>query len=1001
MILLERLELHDFGALKRVVLEFRPRGTHLVSATSVDAGTLRGALAVALFGGESDRELREASIELAFSSGGLAHVIRRTFDGRGRERASLRRVGPPGQQEVRGPLRVQRELDRLVGLDRDTFNTLIHPDGSIAAPSRDRLSAILRSLLGQQRLTALEAAFATTPQLEEAEELARTQVQLAEAARELQATAARIEELETALKRARVIRALESVETAERRAQRASADVAELGRLRERLSGAARRASAYLGAMELWRARNRASDVATHADVRGRAAESELRDMAKFEPEARTADERLAVLERSLAAYGRAETEGRGADGARTARDDARRQVQELLSAGSNLAAARIRLEKRRAQTARAETLQRRAQAQATLPEARRLWDGWAQLADADAELDSSERESQRLRADLGQAERALRRLADVRRRRQTHMGVAGAATVLGATLLWLGASTTAPIATVGVLCFLAGASLGGWALWSARTAPSFETTLAQRLHDLETALRNVEARLPRAEIALRRRRAIEAELRKLALEVPQSEQRAGVLRDSATTQLRALLDADARPSAQKLDADVQRALVAVAEAERELRRLEARVETLTASEPGVDAADREAELVARVAAAARARNQAIELARSVGLPDDPKRLTAVRERARRASNAARARLARVPNLELWRQRAIRDQAIARDDIRRLDAQLDELRMRLPDLPASEPEADRRERAGALAALAGTLATLGDPRARAGRRKARSSERTARLAIARSRGDLDDALRAAGVVLDEQPSGAEIRALFLDHGSAQEVGLDVQRPAQRRLRKSARELDARIRRLELRGGLLHEAVEPEEAQARLAEIMRQRRVRSSAGAIVAEAFEAVVTAIPAIAEARLRLIIGPATMGSYWDARIDASNALELWDESRERWIVAQELDPTTRRRVELARRLAFAAAAIPHDAQHSPAFVWFEADESAATAGDLNIVIETLRRPPLAERWPQVIVTAPHGSVAPQLFARCSTIVAGVTPDAVGRQASRLEAAG
>ncbi len=1001
MILLERLELQDFGALKRVVLEFRPRGTHLVSAAAMDAGTLRDALAVALFGGEPNHDLREASIELAFSSGGLAHVIRRTFDGRGREHTSLRRAGPPGLQEVRGPLRVRRELDRLVGLDRETFNSLVHPDRSNAAPIHDRLSAVLRSLLGQQRLTGLEAAFATTPQLEEIEELARSQVQLAEATREFQAAALQIEELEAGLKRARVIRALGSVETAERQAQGAMSDVADLDRLRARLSDAATQASAYRRAMELWRARHGASVAAARADERGQAAQSELRDTADFELEARTDDERLEVLERSLAAYGRAETEGHAADRVRTARDDVRGHVQELLGAESNLEAARIRVEKRRAQAARAETLQRRAQTQDNLPAARRLWDGWAQLADADAELDASEEESQRLRADLSQAERSLRRLADARRQRQTYMGIAGAATVFGAALLWLGTATAAPFVTLGVLSIFAGASLGAWAAWSARAAPAFEEALENGLHGLEAALRDVEARLPRAEIALRRRNAIDAELRTLALEVPQSEQRARVLADSATTQLRSLVDADARPSTQDLDAAVKQAGLAVAEAERDLRRLEARVETLTASEPGVNAAEREAELVSRVAAAARARSEAVELAQSVGLPDDPKRLHAVCKQARRASNAARAKLARVPDLELRRQRAIRDQTLAEDDVRRLDGQLDALQMRLSDLPATEPDADRRERAGVLAALAGTLATLGDPRARAHRREARSSERAYRQAIARGRGDLDDALRAAGVVLDEPPSGAEIRALFAHQDQAPAHGPDAQRQALRRLRKRARDLDARIRRLELRGGLTREAAEPEEAQARLAEIVRQRQVRSSAGAIVTEAFDAMATAIPAIAEARLRQILGSVTMGAYWDARIDASNALELWDKSRERWIVADDLDPVTRRRVDLARRLAFAAAAIPHDALHRPAFVWLEADESAAAAEDLNIVIETLRRPPLADRWPQVIVTAPHGSVAPELFARCSTIVAGETSDGAGRQASRLEAAG
>ena len=209
MIFLERLVARHVGAIDDVEIAFAPRGLHLIEASPEASITLRSALRCALFGdvapgfGDRDGALVGASIV----AGGVSYAIERQIARDGRLTTSLARGGPSGLVPTTGSERIERELERVLGADREAMAALIWPPSELESLS-DRLRDFLRAWLGSRRMNVLAASVEVSQDLREAERVASLHVALAKAAEARNAAVAEVRQLEYGRKRDRAARAV-------------------------------------------------------------------------------------------------------------------------------------------------------------------------------------------------------------------------------------------------------------------------------------------------------------------------------------------------------------------------------------------------------------------------------------------------------------------------------------------------------------------------------------------------------------------------------------------------------------------------------------------------------------------------------------------------------------------------------------------------------------------------------------------------------------------------
>ena len=1008
MILLERLTAESLGPLDLVDLEFAPRGRHAIRAADNEASALWQALLLALFGNGRDGEVDPAGghVELTLVAAGQRYTIGRSFEPRGGERAVLSYASGGTLQEIHGSVRIRRVLEPVLNLDRTTYESLTHQTDSIEIPPARELATFVRALLGERRMTALDASFAAMPEFAVSEERARTRLQLARAAGSLTQQQREVLALEREARHARVQRAVAAVEHAERTLRRASAAANEADRQRLRLHGIGATARRHTDLAALWRQHRAAAQDAQVAAAERASIDRELGRVSSDEEALGAAETRLAALDRSLRAAARARDAADLADTARAERDRQRARAAEVDETRAKLDAARRRLQELDAAAERAETLARRADEEASLPAAHRLWGAWLALGDVGSEADRADLADERARTELERTEHQLRRLSYEAERRRSQITGAGAAAVVSTILLGLGLLAVPALAPIGIAGGIGSVAVAGWLQRRGQHARALEPDLVSRVAEIDVELAVTNRAATRARAALRQRAAIEQELHALGLDIPSTIERADTLHRSAAARLRIMADGDERASAQRTAGALDESRAAAADGRRTTHRLHARLRSLAESQPEVLAAAAEAEHRVQLKHASEHRAEASALAREAsalaheaGLTTAAPDIRGARSRAATTVARLRSQLRAGPRLQL-RRHAVEasEHEIARRALK-VSAQIDRMRGEHPDLPQHSPPADIAERWAARAALIETLAALGLARAGVDRRAAESDVQRSEAAASRGRIDLAAAMRAAGVAVETAPTIAEARAAFPDLDEIAHTPSEQRLRRLRRSRASVEKLEREVRRLELRSGESRETIDTASATDALDEIVRKRRRRAYAATIADAALQAVGAAAPAAVEAWLRAVVGVVTGGRHWDVRVGPAFELEAWDEDRAAWVPDRAFTEPIGAALRLALRVAVAAVAAPSDSAELPAFLWFDHGASAGGWRAAMPLVEALARPGFDHRFPQIVVVGDEDFGTPLLFDHAATIRQGRTaPD---RASPALKAAG
>lgn len=988
MILLERLTVREFGALRRVEMEFEPTGRHLVTAGPEESRLLRLALTTCLFGAPEELRARYdgASIECAIVVNGRPLTIRRTLRATSRDKTELVFHQAGHMREIHGEAQVRESIDSAIGLDQELFKFLTIPEPLCVLPPPTQIRILARHLLGEQRIGDMEAEFADQPELQEEEAVARARLELAQTAARADENEAEADRLERLLHRLRIGQTLRTFEAATDRLLKARDSVQEHCESRSQFVGEREAWRSRWRLASLWTDRARRSMEATELAGEVKRLETSLAEIEPLAQQARTAGERFGTLERSCAAFVASESAAASADRARAHRDGCRQAAGDLLKARADLADATSSCVKLQATSERAKTMLGRSQENDNLPAAHRLWGEVSEL------LAAGETHGQD-RVDIASLEHEITRITQQMRviqlganRRRTYILISGTSAALGLALTLIGIVGSAPIAWLGITVGLGGAIVGLWSAWSGRAEQPYTASLRDRLVVLDGERKTTEKLASRVEQNGERRTRIEQELERLGLEVPESGQRAQLLRDSATARLRRLADGDITESAQELESEHERASRDFIQAKREVRRLNARVTALEASGPEGLATAADTELRHQIESSGRARSRASALARSLGFPDDHEAVAAAREAQRRELKALESRLNSSIDLDESRRRAQQRQQSADDALPDIEQQIRSLLHANPDLPRFEPTTKTGQRLVALAAIGGVLAVVGEGRAASQERAAVNAERTAQDVGTRASTDLSSAVRAAGVQVDRAPTAAEVRAIFPNLDNDQVADPSLSRMSLQRARTARREFHDRIRRLELRAGVVHEEVDPSRALASLDQIVDQRNVRATASRMISEAIEALTSGVPAATEATLRQIIGRLTGGLHWDVRISPDMTVHVWDDERNTWTPLLDLPATESASVKLAVSAALIASVRPHDATQAPAFIWLQVVDDGSDPSAAEALLDAMTRTHLQAHFPQVIVTAPPGKLSRNGFSRVAPILNGMS---------------
>ena len=997
MILLERLTVRELGALHRVDLEFQPQGHHLITMQGEQAQALHAALMTCLYGPSDSMRAQSdgAVVECKLAAGGRPITVRRTLRATGRDEAEVVVHRGPRSTTIRGGAQVRAAIDAMLGLDQETLQLLTQPQPRSELLPPAQVRALLRCLLGEQRIQGLEYDFADSPAHLEEEAVARARVELAQAVAQAGATEGEIARLDRMLQQWRVRQALQALTAASERAAQADAAERRDRGLRRRFgeqrdSLAARRELALL-----WADHARTTAEAASARDEVERLDAALAEIAPLAQHARAGAERLAALDRACDAARSGAAASREADRASAQRDGHHQAAHELRRARSDLVEAEVVHGKASAAAERAQTLRKRAHEEEHLPAAHQLWSQLCEIFDTELEHTRDGVDDSSLALEITRVKQSLRGLAIEAQRRRTRLMTSASGGAIGIILATIGFTGTAPLAVLGILAVLASAAVAAWSLWAQRADQVAEADLYDHLDALEDDRRVGEHDAARAAADHRLRAKIEQTLQRHGLEIPTSLERARILRDSATARLRRLADGDTAAVTGDLEAAWVRAQQELAHAEREVQRLRARIQALEASGAEELAAAAEAELRRQIEASGRARRQASELARSLGLTDDHRVLTQAREAQQRDLDALQDRLDQGARLETARPRAVQRQREAENALPGIAQAIDALVSTDPELPRFELPAGAIGRLDGLAAVAEVIAAVGETRAASQVSQAIGTARAGHDAVARATAELAVAVQATGAHVDAAPTVSEVRAIFPE---LEDDHLDDPAGARKRMqqaRASRRELDAQVRQLELRTGAVRHEVDLEASRAALDDLVDQRRVRAAASRMMAQAFDALAGGVLPATEAALRQIIGRVTGGSHWDVRITENLTVNLWDEERAAWMPVREVAAGLREAVMLAAGMAFISALRPHDAPHAPAFLWLDAAANGANAEAIETVLDALAQPGLQRHFPQVIATATPGGLSRAGFDRVATIADGISEPSTAHAAT------
>lgn len=984
MIFLERLVAHHVGAVDNADIRFAPRGRHLIEAPPAAAATLSAALRCALFGDVAPGFGRKegALVGAWLVAGGAAYAIERRITRDGRLTTALARGGASGLIPITGAERIERELDRLLGADREALAALIWPPRDLG-PLEGRLRDILRAWLGSRRMNVLAASVEVSQDVQEAERLASLHVALAQAGEAHAAATDHVQQLETTLKRDRAARAVQQLEEADRLVALAEDERGRMTALAEGFERHLAHAEGALALAHLLDHRDAALERAQAAQSTRTAKEKHLSELEQLRSELTTREQRLTTLERGLAAYDRAESAAAAAVQARRASTAVGDDMATLERARQELSASQSKAERLAAQAKRARTLSDRANEDAHLPTAHRLWREWLDHAqDTEAEDATAKAEAAALHDQLDALEQAVRahaRDANLRAGwRRLAVGVAG----MGLAAGMLGFVAFAPLTPLGLTVGLVGALAGIWLTLTERGNTEHADRLDRELEVVAHELRQTEHRMLATERAQDARTQVERRLAVLGLEIPESPRRAAVLRDSATVRLRQMADGDNRQDSAELRTAAETAAHAAEDAMREVRRLEARVATLNRNEPEHQLVTAAAERRTQLEKAADARRAAERLAAELKIGTSREAIDKARRDTLRQVQRLRRQLGGGADLELQRQVAIRDETRANDELAALDAQI--VRQQTTAL-GSGPA---RPRAVQFARLATAAAQLGSERAHAAARAAALHGRTVQAASRRHTTDLAAALRALGVAAGADPTAAEARAAIPDLDAAP-VDVEKIRRALRQARQAVRRTETRVQTLELRAGVEHSDIDSADAQHRLDQAVRTRRIREIGHTIVTGALDASLESLPTAIERELRIILPAASAGQFWDARSGEGLGLEIWDPAAGAWRAPQDLEGPSRERVERALALAFAAAGPPLDATDLPAFLWLEQSASDHDGAVLQAVVAAAGLGAAAQRYPQVIASGRSLASSLGRFDRVTRLTNGHTASA------------
>ena len=959
MIFLERLVARRVGEIDDIDIGFAPRGRHLIEVSPAQATTLSAALRCALFGevtaGFERRE--DALVGASIVAGGAAYTIERQIARDGRVTTSLARSGPSGPVAVTGAERIERELDRLLGADREALAALIWPPRDLE-PLAGRLRDILRAWLGSRRMNVLAASVEVSRDLQEAERLASQHVALAKAAEAHAAAVAQVQRLEFTRKRDRAARAVRQIEEADRLVAQAEAERVRMATLAEGFERRLGQAEQALALAHLLDHRDAAVERGRAAQAERAANERQLDGLNDLRSELTTSEQRLATLERGLAAYGHAADAAAAAEQARHASTAVGEDMAALERTRQELSASRSKAERLAAQAKRARTLSDRAHEDTHLPHAHRLWREWLdQAPDAEDDADAARAEAETLHQQLDALETAVRAQARNAHLRTGWRRLAAGGAVAGLAAGGVGMLAVPPLAPLGLTVGLAGAAAGIWLTLAERSDTEAADQLERELNAVAQELRQAERRMATAQRTQAGRARVERELAALQLEIPTSAQRAAVLRDSAAARLRQMADGDKRRDAAELHGAAETAAQAAEDAAREVRRLEARAAALNRDDPEQRMISAAAERRTQLQKAADARRAAERLAADLDIGESRDAIDEARRETLRKVQQFRQRLSGGADLELQRQVAIRDETRAQDELTALDSRI------ARQQAAALGGAQERPRIVQFARLTAVAAQLGSERAHAAARAAALRGRTVQAASRRHTTDLAAALRALGVDTDADPTAAEARAAIPDL-DGEPVDAERIRHDLRQARDAVRRTETRVQTLELRAGIEHTDLDPADAQRRLDQAVRARRIREIGRTIVTGALDASLEALPAAVERELRIILPAASGGRFWDARCHDGLAVEVWDQSAGAWRAPADLDGPDRERVERALALAFAAAGPPLDAADLPAFLWLEQSRSDHDGAVLQAIAAAAGLGAAAQRYPQVIAT-------------------------------------
>ena len=388
-------------------------------------------------------------------------------------------------------------------------------------------------------------------------------------------------------------------------------------------------------------------------------------------------EQRLSALERGLAAYNRADAAAMAAEQARRTSSTLGDDVTALERARQELAASQSKSERLAAQAKRAQTLSNRANEDAHLPTAHRLWREWLDHApERTNDVETAEAEAAALRDELNALETVVRAQKRNDQLRAGWRRLAASSAVGGLAAGVLGLLAFAPLAPLGLTVGIAGTLAGIWLVLADRSHAENAHHLERELDGVARALQQTEHRMVVTTQARDARAHVERQLEELGLEIPSDARRGIVLRDSATARLRQLADGDSRGDSTELRAQAAAAVQAAKDAARNVRRLEARVARMNNSDPEQQLIAAAAERRTQLERAADARRAAERLANELQIGISQEDITESRRNTLRKVQELQQQLSSRADLELKRQVAIRDETRANDELTALDAQI-------------------------------------------------------------------------------------------------------------------------------------------------------------------------------------------------------------------------------------------------------------------------------------------------------------------------------------